>query len=225
MKINTVDLKMMDYGKCLELQNRILELRDAEKIDDTLLMVEHPVVLTQGRISNDANILTESRILEEMGIEVFKTSRGGDVTYHGPGQIVGYPIINLKKAGLSVKDYLDRIQEVFIRMLEEEYGIIAHKEEAKYTGVWIGQDKVTAIGIHVKRMITMHGFAMNINTNLDHFSLINPCGLSDRRPTSLKNIIKSELVLDDIKEKIIRYFGEVFNAEMVSKEIVELTEN
>lgn len=223
MVINVVDLKMMNYGKCLELQNKILELRDEEKIEDTLLIVKHPAILTQGRVGNDTNILAESRILEEMGIEIFKT--GKDVTYHGPDQIVGYPIINLKNAGLSVKDYLDRIREVFVRMLEEEYGIIGHKEEVKYTDLWIGQDQITAIGIYVKRMITTHGFALNVNKNLDHSSLINSCGLSDQRPTSLKSIIKSELFLDEIKDKIIEYFGKVFNAEMVNKELIEFKRN
>ncbi|NTW70795.1 MAG: lipoyl(octanoyl) transferase LipB [Eubacteriaceae bacterium] len=214
MKLNVIDLGTMEYGKCLSLQTLIRDMRDNDEVGDTLLLVEHPPVLTLGCRGKDDNVLAEKSVLEKMGISIFKTSRGGDVTYHGPGQIVGYPIINLKKAGLGAKDYLDNIQNMFIRLLKIEYGIEAHKEDKEYTGIWIGTDKITAIGIHIRHMITMHGFAYNVKTNLDHFKLINPCGLTDRNPISLEKILGREIDMAEAKDLLIRYFGEEFNAEI-----------
>lgn len=213
MKMNLLDLGLTEYGKCLETQNKIRELREKELLIDTLILTEHQPVITLGCRGNDENVLAGKDILDSMGINVHPSNRGGDVTYHGPGQIVGYPIINLKKANLSAKDYLDNLLELFIQLLKNEYGINAHKEHKEYTGVWIGKEKITAIGIHVKHMITMHGFAYNVSTNMDHFKLINPCGLRDRTPVSLEMLTGRKISIEDAKKQVVAYFEKIYGAE------------
>ena len=133
------------------------------------------------------------------------------MTYHGPGQIVGYPIFDLKKHGRDIKQFVWNIEEVFIRMLKEQFNIEAHREGKEYTGVWVGKDKITAIGISVKKWVTMHGFAFNVNTNLDHFDWIVPCGLNDRGVTSLQKLVGKHMDFDEIMELTADYFCKIFN--------------
>ncbi|SHE68293.1 lipoyl(octanoyl) transferase LipB [Alkalibacter saccharofermentans] len=212
MEMNLLDLGLTEYGPCLELQKKIRELRENELIKDTLILTEHKPVITLGCRGNDEHILAGKELLESMGIGIHSSNRGGDVTYHGPGQIVGYPIINLKKANISAKDYLDNLLEIFIQLLKNEYNINAHKENKEYTGVWIGKEKITAIGIHVKHMVTMHGFAYNVSTNMEHFKLINPCGLTDRTPVSLEMLTGKKISMTDAKKQVVEYFKKVFDA-------------
>lgn len=222
MNINLIDLGTMEYSNCLELQFRLRDMVANGEIADTLLLVEHPPVLTFGIRGGEENVLAPKAMLDTMGIDIFKTNRGGDVTYHGPGQIVGYPIINLKAAKLGARSYVDNIQNMFIDLLTHEYGLSAHKEDKKYTGIWVGDKKITAIGIHISRQISMHGFAYNVNTNLDHFKLINPCGLPDRQPTSLEKLMGRKIDMQTAKDQLGEYFAKAFNAKINKVNISEI---
>jgi lipoyl(octanoyl) transferase len=212
-KITIAKLGMVEYQKSLELQEKLAGEVQAGEREDVLLLVEHPPVITIGRSGKRSNIVVPEDVLKSGGVNIYDVSRGGDVTYHGPGQIVGYPIMDLKKHGRDIRDFVGKIQEVFIRLLKEEYGICAHGEDKKYTGVWIGEDKITAIGIAVKRWVTMHGFAFNVNTNLEHFKWIIPCGLEERGVTSLEKITCKKQDFERLNNLVADYFCQVFELE------------
>lgn len=201
----------LDYMSALTLQEKTLRDRLDGTIPDTLILVEHPPVLTLGRRGDERNILVSRAELEREGVSVFEVSRGGDVTYHGPGQIVGYPVMDLKQKGGDIKGYVWGVEEVFIRLLSREFGIEATREEKKYTGVWVGSEKITAIGIAVQHMVTMHGFAFNVNTDLSHFHWINPCGITDKGVTSVAKLLGSAMDFEAMNCLVIKYFREVFS--------------
>lgn len=180
-----VDLGRMEYGAALALQTRLVALRQQGRIGDVVLFVEHPPVLTLGVRGDRAHILASEDDLAREGVSVFPVERGGDVTYHGPGQLVGYPILDLPALGLGVREYVHAIEDAVVAMLEEDHGIVAGRAEQKYTGVWVGDDKICAIGIAVKHGVTLHGFALNVAPDLSHFGWIVPCGLADRGVTSI----------------------------------------
>lgn len=211
MKLNVVFLGRTDYKDALDLQGKILILRQKRKIDNTLLLLEHPPVITLGRRGGYSNIIASGAELNANRIRVYEVARGGDVTYHGPGQIVGYPIVDLKDINKGVKDFVWGIEEIFIRLLKEQFDILAHRDEKKYTGVWVGDEKITAIGIAVKHWVTMHGFAFNVNTDLEHFKWINPCGITDKGVTSLEKLLGSPQSLGKLNEFIVDYFCELFD--------------
>jgi len=188
LDIDVIYLGRMEYLKALEIQTRKWEKVSYEDERDTLFLVEHPPVITLGVRGKKENILIPEEELQRMGVSVVQVSRGGDVTYHGPGQIVGYPVMNLKHFGRDIHNFVEKIEDTFIRLLKDDYGITAGRGDKTYTGVWVGNDKITAIGIQVKRWTTMHGFAFNVNTDLSHFSWIVPCGLTDRGVTSLEKL-------------------------------------
>lgn len=213
MKIKVVRLGRMDYGETLALQEAVLALRQRGEAGDVLLLVEHPPVITLGRRGEYSNIIAPREMLEAMGVSIYETNRGGDVTYHGPGQIVGYPVVDLNNFGRDVKEFVRLIEEAFILLLREKYGIEAHREDNKYTGVWVGRDKITAIGIAVKRWVTMHGFAFNVNTNLSHFRWINPCGLTDRGVASLEKLTGKVQDFERLNGLTAEYFCKVFSLE------------
>ncbi len=210
MNINVLKLGRVDYGEALGLQERLFLLRQQGKTSDTLILLEHPPVITLGRRGNRENILVPEESLNARGVKVYEVSRGGDVTYHGPGQLVGYPIMDLTGYGRDIKQFIWNIEEVFIRLLAECYGIEARREEGRYAGVWVGDEKITAIGVAVKKWVTMHGFAFNVNTSLEHFNWINPCGLTDRGVTSLEKILGQKLDMESIKDQLVEYFCMVF---------------
>lgn len=213
MEMNVVYLGRTGYEEALAIQ-RELHGRVAEQAaSDTLLLLEHPPVITLGLQANCENVYLSKEQLEMMGVSVHRIDRGGDVTYHGPGQIVGYPIFNLARHGKDVHDFLYRVQEVFIRLLERDYRLSPHREAGKYTGIWIGNEKITAFGIHVRRWTTTHGFAFNVNTNLSHFRWINPCGLSDRSVTSLELLTGEAQDMNRLYRRIGVLFCEVFSME------------
>jgi lipoyl(octanoyl) transferase len=224
MKLNVVSLGRIDYKEALEIQESLQKLKQDKKTDNTLLILEHPPVITLGKRGEYSNIIAPKEILEANNISIYEVGRGGDVTYHGPGQIVGYPIIDLKELKMGVKDFIWRLEEVFIRILAREYNLTAHREEKKYTGVWVGDEKITAIGIAVKRFITMHGFAFNVNTNLEHFRLINPCGITDKGVASLEKLTGSAQNLDKLNKLVIDNFCEVFDFQPVMIEKNKLIE-
>lgn len=222
MKLYICKLGRVDYAEALAMQERMLELRQRNVVEDVLLLVEHPPVLTLGVRGDRANILIPEEFLRASGVSIYKVGRGGDVTYHGPGQIVGYPIIDLKGIGRDIKKFVWNVEEVFIQLLREQFGIKAEREEKKYTGVWVGNEKITAIGIAVKQWVTMHGFAFNVNTDLAHFQWINPCGLTDRGVTSLQKQLGQTLDFERMNDMVAEYFVKVFGMEAVEVDHVQL---
>ena len=199
------------YPDALALQRSLVEERRAGAIGDTLLLVEHPPVLTLG-VRGDGgrgHILAAPEALATRGIEVFETGRGGDITYHGPGQIVGYPIIDLNPDRRDVHRYVRDLETVLIGAAGE-YGVTAGRIEG-LTGVWVGNEKLAAIGVRIARWITSHGFAFNVSTDLDHFSFIVPCGIADRGVTSLERLVGHPIDIAEVENRIIEHFANVFD--------------
>ena len=199
------------YGEALELQNALAEERRHNRTGDALLLLEHPHVLTLGARGDGgrSHILATPARLSELGVTVFETGRGGDVTYHGPGQLVGYPILDLKPDRCDVHRYVRDIEEVIIRTVAD-YGIQAGRIKG-LTGVWVGHEKVAAIGIRISRWISSHGFAFNISTDLDFFRLIVPCGISDRGVTSLARLLGREVSFEEVEDRLVAHFCKVFD--------------
>lgn len=203
---------LVEYSQALELQRRKIAERKAGEIPDMLLLLEHPHVYTLGRNGRRENILASARYLAVAGIPVFETDRGGDVTYHGPGQLVGYPVFDLTRHRRDVRWYMRSLEEVFIRTAAE-YGIQAGRIEG-CTGVWVGNAKLVAMGVHISRWVTSHGFAFNVSTDLTYFNSIIPCGLRDKGVTSLKSLLARPVAMEDAMERVVRNFGKVFEMEM-----------
>jgi len=203
-------LGRVPYADALALQRELVGERQAGRIGDLLLLVEHPHVLTLG-VRGDggrSHILAPPEMLAARSVEVFETGRGGDITYHGPGQLVGYPIIDLKPDRRDVHRYVRDLEEVLIRVAAD-YGIEAERV-AGLTGVWVGQRKLAAIGVRIARWVTSHGFALNVTTDLDYFNLIIPCGVADRGVTSLTALLGREVDWLEVEERVARHFGDVF---------------
>jgi lipoyl(octanoyl) transferase len=199
------------YAEALDLQRRLVEERKADQIGDLLLLVEHPHVLTLG-VRGDggrSHILASSEALAARGIEVFETGRGGDVTYHGPGQLVGYPIVSLKPDRCDVHRYVRDLEEVLIRTAAD-FGVMSGRIDG-LTGVWVGDAKLAAIGVRISRWVTSHGFALNVATDLDQFNLIVPCGIADRGVTSLGRLLGQPVDMRSVEERLVVHFCEVFN--------------
>jgi lipoate-protein ligase B len=201
-------LGLIPYREALALQRRLAEARAADDAADTLLLLEHPPVLTLGRRGSWDDILASPERLSELGIEVVEVNRGGLVTYHGPGQLVGYPICNLRKLAGDAPKYVRGLEEVIMRALAEQ-GIQGFRDPAA-RGVWTDGGKIAAIGVAVSRGITMHGFAVNLQPDLSHFRLINPCGLGDRGVTSAERLLGRPVDLVDFGRSIAFHFGRVF---------------
>jgi len=204
-------LGLRRYGEVFELQKRLVEdtARDPSRAHAHLVLVQHPPVITIGRGGTDGNVLASSEALAREGIEVVEVNRGGDVTYHGPGQIVGYPIVHLDRYERDVHRHLRRLEEAMIRALAE-FGIAATRDP-KYTGVWVGEDKIGAIGVAVRHWITFHGFALNVNTNLSHFAFIRPCGIIGRGVTSMAKVLGRPVDEREVEDALVRAFAEVFD--------------
>jgi lipoyl(octanoyl) transferase len=206
-------LGLMPYAEAHELQQELVEKRKRDEIPDQFLLLEHSHVITLGRAANGANVLIEDEARARFGVELFETGRGGDVTYHGPGQLVGYPIIKLAPDRCDIRRYVRDLEEVLIRTAAD-FGISAGRIEG-LTGVWAGDEKLGAIGVRISRWVTMHGFAFNITTDLDYFRLIVPCGISNYGVTSLHKLLGSPVEMSDVSEVITRHFGVVFEREVV----------
>ena len=212
-KLVYCDLGLIDYKYAWDLQKSIHQLRVENKIDDVLLMLEHPHTYTLGKTTDKKNLVSEKKYLDENKISVYDIDRGGDITYHGPGQIVGYPIISLTNWQQDTHKYLRALEEVIIKVCAE-YDLDGSRVD-KYTGVWLDDRKICAIGIKVSRWITMHGFAFNVNTDLKLFNGIIPCGITDKDVTSLNRELKKEISLSEVKEKIIHHFDVIFNYDQI----------
>jgi len=208
-------LGLMPYGEALALQRALVEDRRGDRIPDTLLLVEHPPVLTLG-VRGDggrSHILATPDELAARGVEIHETGRGGDITYHGPGQLVGYPIIHLKPDRCDVHKYVRDLEEVLIRTASG-YGVAAERVEG-LTGVWVGREKLAAIGVRIARWVTSHGFAFNVTTNLDYFDLIVPCGIADRGVTSLARLTGQPVSLAEVGDRTAEQFAKVFNLKLL----------
>jgi lipoyl(octanoyl) transferase len=213
---SVIDLGLIGYAEAWELQKRAVAARKAGLIEDVLLLCEHPHVITLGRSGNRSNLLAGENVLRQKGVEYFETSRGGDITYHGPGQVVGYPILNLGAIKRDVVWYVRTLEELMIRVTAD-FGVAAQREAGK-TGIWVGEDAATeklgAIGVHISRWVTSHGFAYNVATDLRYFDLIVPCGIAERKATSLEKLLGRCVSLNVVKPRLATHFGEVFGLEV-----------
>jgi lipoate-protein ligase B len=205
--LKIMKLGIVDYGRAYELQKRLLRDHIEGRGNNILLLLQHSPVITIGRSGSRSNILAPRSLLIAEGIEVYEIDRGGDVTYHGPGQLTGYPIIDLRYFKKDVHWYLRMLEEVIIRVLAE-YGITGERIEG-YTGVWIDDEKVAAIGVAVKRWIAYHGFAFNICPDMSHFEMIRPCGIAGKGVTSLERLLGRRVDIEDALGKTAFAFAEV----------------
>ncbi|HZL72119.1 MAG TPA: lipoyl(octanoyl) transferase LipB [Planctomycetota bacterium] len=205
-------LGRMRYGEALRLQRELVARRLAREIPDTLLLLEHEPVVTLGKVARAEHVLVDRERLATLGVEIFETDRGGDVTFHGPGQIVGYPIVDLNELRRDVKWYLEQLEEVMIRTCAR-YGVEASRRPGM-TGAWVGAEKIGAIGVRVERWVTSHGFAFNVATDLDSFGLIVPCGLRGEGVTSLSARLGRALDLERVTRDVAETFGAVFQRDL-----------
>jgi lipoyl(octanoyl) transferase len=231
MILSVLHLGRIDFATGLALQKTLVELRHQQRIGNVLLLLEHPPVLTLGRNSSRANILASDDLLTSRGVEVHEINRGGDVTYHGPGQLVGYPIFDLRSFSprVGAVDYVRKLEEVLIRACGD-YGVPAQRIAGR-TGVWtlaggsVQEKKIAAIGVHISRGITSHGFAWNVTTDLRDFNLIVPCGITDREVTSLDLEINTNTQalpgMEAAMHTVSRYFGQVFDQQTLWLESLE----
>ena len=206
-------LGRVDYAEGLALQQRRVEARQGGEVEDALFLLEHPPVITLGRGADAEHILQDEKRLAQRGVQIHETGRGGDVTYHGPGQVVGYPIIDLNPDRRDVHRYVRDLEEIMIRAAAD-HGVAAHRIEG-LTGVWVGREKLAAIGVRISRWVTSHGFAFNVHTDLDFFNLIVPCGISDHGVTSLERILGRKVDLQAVAARLAHHFGDVYARQMV----------
>ncbi len=211
-----LDLGLIGYRQAYELQTRLHAARVAGEIPDTLLLLEHPPVITLGKGARAEHLLFSPEFYAQRGVEVCPTDRGGDVTCHMPGQLVGYPIFDLRAHGRDLHLFLRQLEEVLIRTLHE-YGVEALRSPG-YTGVWVGNEKIAAIGIKVARWVSMHGFALNVNNDLGLFGLIVPCGIADRGVTSLSQLKQHPVPMEEVKARVVRQFEAVFGLALMPPE-------
>jgi lipoyl(octanoyl) transferase len=214
--IDALPLGVTDYTEAWDLQKQLFSLRMEGSRRDVLLLTEHRPVYTLGKNSQGEHLLASAEELSGRGVEVVACDRGGDVTYHGPGQLVVYPILRLEEYYRDVHRYLRDLEEVIIRTLSV-YGISAGRDPA-YTGVWVGSGKIAAIGVKVSHWVTMHGLALNVNTDLSQFDRIIPCGIFHKGVTSMKSELGREIPLALVSRSLVRHFGEVFHARVLLKD-------
>ena len=224
MEIVIINLGMVQYDKALMIQNLVVKNRKSKRIGNILLLLEHPPVITMGIRGTDDHIYASEEYLNGQGIKIIKVNRGGAVTYHGPGQIVGYPIFDMNDFNRDVAQFVRNIEYAIIGLLKDKYGIDANYETGKYTGVWVGGKKIAAIGIAIVKAITMHGFAFNVNTNLEHFKLINPCGLS-KGVTSVEELTGKKADMKELFDDIADYFVKAFHGTPRHAELSEFLDD
>jgi len=215
---------MIGYAEACALQKRIVAARKADAIEDVLLFCDHPHVITQGRNGKREHLLVSEHVLRQKDVEFHETCRGGDITYHGTGQIVGYPILNLSAIRRDVVWYVRMLEEAMIRA-SSDFGITAKRVAGK-TGIWVEsgrvEEKLGAIGVHISRWVTSHGFAYNVSTDLRFFDLIVPCGISDRKATSLEKLLGRGVQVPEVASRLAKHFGDLFGLEMRESSKIEL---
>lgn len=214
-----VECGRMAYDRAWALQRALVRARQEERTPDVILFTEHPPVITVGRAGRTSNILAPREILTSRGVEVHDVERGGDVTYHGPGQLVGYPIINLRALDEDVVRYVRLLEQALITAVGA-WGIEADRVRG-YPGAWVGGAKIAAIGVAVKRKVTMHGFALNVDPELSYFDLINPCGL-DKPVTSMARLLGRPVALDEVRPAVARSLGEAFQVTLAPLALADL---
>ena len=214
-EISIINIGLTDYKSAWDLQKKFFDLRVEGKTSDVLLLNEHNHVYTIGKAGDDNHLLAGEEELRKNGAEVFHIDRGGDITYHGPGQLVGYPILDLNNYYLDIHRYLRDIEEVIIRTLAE-FGIKSNRD-TNFTGVWVGNEKVAAIGVKVSRWVTMHGFALNVNTDLSYFERIIPCGIFHKGVTSIEKLLGHQVPLDKVSRIIVKHFENVFGVKCIEQ--------
>ena len=219
-KLNIVKLGIVDYGQAHRLQERLVQDHIQNKGNDSLILLQHNPVITMRRSGDDSNILVPKSMLASAGIETYEIERGGDVTYHGPGQLTGYPILDLRHFKKDVHWYLRQLEETIIRVLAE-YNLPGERMEG-YTGVWVGNEKVAAIGVAIRRWITYHGFALNVHPDMSHFQMIRPCGIIDKGVTSLEHLLGYRVDIDEVIDKTASSFAEVFDIDSIHVDETEI---
>ena len=215
-----LDLGLMDYGEAWDLQHNLWSRRVEEKLPDLLLLLEHPHVITLGRRGNRSHLIVSPEVLEAMKIPIFHVERGGDITYHGPGQMMVYPILDLKDYGYRLIRYVDQLEEVILRVLKD-FGIEGRRDPSN-RGAWVDGDKIASIGVAIKRWVTLHGISLNYETDLKYFELINPCGLEGKKMISMAKILGRKISREELSERIIFHFKEVFQKEWEWKKLEDL---
>jgi len=219
------DLGLIPYADAYTLQQRLVAARKANAIDDVLLLCEHPHVITLGRNADRANLLASEHVLRQKNVELHATNRGGDITYHGPGQLVGYPILNLDKIKRDVGWYVRTLEEAMIRA-SADFGVTAYRIPGK-TGIWVqaapAEEKLAAIGVHISRWVTSHGFAYNVSTDLRYFDLIVPCGIADRKATSLEKLLQRPVSQGEVHPRLSHHLAELISRtpQSISREALE----
>jgi len=206
-----LNLGIVEYQKAHMLQRKMVKAVSCNEFENVLILLEHPPVITLGRKGKKENILVSTSELAKSGIELYYIERGGDITYHGPGQIVGYPIINLNYLHKDLHFYLRTLEEVLILLLKD-YKIYGKRIKG-YTGVWVEDEKIAAIGVAARNWVTFHGFSLNVNPDLSHFSFIHPCGIKDKGVTSMEKLLGRKISIQEVKEKLLKHFGEVLGFE------------
>jgi lipoate-protein ligase B len=215
-----IDLGLMDYQKAWDLQHQLWSRRAEGELPDLLLTVEHPHVITLGRRGNRSHLVASSETLEEMKIRLFHVERGGDVTYHGPGQIVVYPILDLRGYGYRLIRYIDQLEEIVLCVLKD-FGIKGRRDPLN-RGVWVDEEKIASVGIAIKRWVSFHGLSLNYETNLKYFELINPCGLEGKKMTSMGKILGTKISREQLIERIGFHFKQIFERDCMEKNIEEI---
>ncbi|HEX6791682.1 MAG TPA: lipoyl(octanoyl) transferase LipB [Candidatus Krumholzibacteria bacterium] len=215
-----IDLGRMDYDTAFALQKREVERLQRDEGDDVLLFVEHPHVITIGRNASGSALVADRRLIEARGARVVATDRGGDVTYHGPGQLVGYPIIRIEASRRDIRRYVHDLESVLIATLGD-FGVEGARHPV-HRGVWVGEKKIASLGIRISRWVTMHGFALNVSTDLSFFTLMNPCGIAGCTMTSMEKELAGTVAMAAVRERATVHFGRVFEREMREEAIVHV---
>jgi lipoate-protein ligase B len=209
-------LGLIEYAQAMQIQQRIFEARRTNATEDSLLILQHLPVISIGTSGKGDHVLVDRGSLEEKGITVCATDRGGDVTFHGPGQIIGYPILNLRNLGIRAIEYVRRIEEVIIRTLQA-FNLRGHRIEGA-PGVWVNREKICSIGFRVSRGITTHGFALNVNTDLDFFKFIVPCGIKNVSMTSMEKLVNRRVDMEEVSNQVVLDFCQLFDAEALESD-------
>ncbi len=215
-----IDLGLMDYKKAWDLQRDLWSRRVREELPDLLLFLEHPHVITLGRRGNRSYLIASQEILDAMAIHIYHVERGGDVTYHGPGQLVVYPILDLKGYGYRIIRYVDQLEEVILRTLKD-FGVKGKKDSLN-RGIWVNGEKIASLGVTIKRWVSFHGLALNYETDLSYFDLIHPCGLVGKKMTSMEKILGEKIPRERLIERIRFHFKEIFLRDWETKDLDDL---
>jgi len=218
--MHVVDLGYRDYKEIWDLQKRIHRMRLDGETDDVLLLVEHNSVITMGKSGKKENLLIPSRTLEQKKIPYYDIERGGDITYHGPGQLVGYPIVNVKKGFAGIRPFIEKMKDVIIATLADFH--IRGEKKDKIVGVWTQKGKICSIGIAVRQWVSFHGFALNVNTDLGNFALITPCGMKDVTMTSMQEELGQEIPIEEVKESVVHNYSIIFRRELTQRCLAEI---